>query len=59
MAATGDLSEAEDWFGYLWPPGQMEHLATPGHVSYRPEDGLKVRLIGAFSVYDLRAVGDA
>ncbi|WP_157900588.1 HEPN domain-containing protein [Mycobacterium rhizamassiliense] len=50
------MSEAEEWFGYLWPPGQMEHLATPGHVSYRPEDGLKVRLIGAFSVYDLRAI---
>ena len=56
MAATGDLSEIEEWFGYLWPPGQMQQLATPGHVSYRPEDGLRVRLIGGFDVYNLRAI---
>lgn len=27
---------------------QLGHVARVGHVSYRPEDGLKVRLLGAF-----------
>jgi hypothetical protein len=56
MEADGRLSEPRDWFGYFWPPGQMEQLGRAGHVSYRPEDGLKVRLIGGFPVHMLRAV---
>lgn len=56
LTAEGQLSEPEEWFGYLWPPGRMEQLARPGHVSYRPEAGIKVRLIGGFDVHILRAV---
>jgi hypothetical protein len=56
VTATGNLSEAEEWFGYLWPPGQMEQMARAGHVSYRPEDGLKVRLIGAFDFDNLDTI---
>ena len=55
MATTGDLAESEEWFGHLWPPGQMA-LARPAHVSYRPDEGLRVRLIGSFDARTLPAV---
>jgi hypothetical protein len=56
MAIDGRLSEAEDWFGYFWPPGRMEQLARAGHLSYRQEAGPKVRLIGGFRDHILPVV---
>jgi hypothetical protein len=51
VAAEGRLSEPEDWFGYFWPPGPGEdqaRAARAGRLSYEPEDGSNVRLIGGF-----------
>lgn len=56
MAIDGRLSEPEDWFGYFWPPGRMKEEAIPGHLTYRPDDGPKVRLIGGFGERVLPAV---
>lgn len=55
VATTGDLAGSEEWFGHLWPSGQMQ-LAKPGHVSYRPDVGLRVRLIGGFDARTQHAV---
>lgn len=55
VAATGDLAGSEEWFGYLWPPTQAQQ-ARPAHVSYHPDAGLRVRLIGGFDSQLMPAV---
>ena len=45
-----------EWFGYFFPPGAPKEGARPGRLSYTPEDGLTLRLIGAFEERVLPAI---
>lgn len=41
------LSELRTWRGYWWPPGE-EDKAMPGTLTYRPDEGLVLDLIGGW-----------
>lgn len=56
MADKGNLAESHEWFGYFAPAGAPEGSARPGRLSYTPEEGLTLRLIGGFQAHILPAI---
>lgn len=42
-----ELSEPRTWRGYWWPPGEQDR-SMPGVLTYRPDEGLSLDLIGGF-----------
>ncbi|WP_141098978.1 ApeA N-terminal domain 1-containing protein [Mycobacterium avium] len=55
MPDTGDLASNQEWFGYMWSADQPD-VFRAGHVSYRPDDGLRARLLGGFDNPIQRAI---
>jgi|GEM_PF-5156185 len=47
------LSELRTWRGYWWPPGE-EDKAMPGTLTYRPDEGLVLDLIGGWDTEIVR-----
>jgi hypothetical protein len=45
---TNYLSESEQWSGYFWLPGAQSE-SQPGLLSFTPDRGVKLSLIGGFS----------
>jgi ApeA N-terminal domain 1 len=45
---TSYLSEPDEWRGYFWPVGNQAH-ARPGILSYTPDTGARLNLIGGFN----------
>jgi ApeA N-terminal domain 1 len=56
VADEGDMARSWEWFGHFVPPGGGQDAVRPGRLSFTPQDGLTLRLIGAFNDHVLPAV---
>lgn len=49
------LNEPRTWRGYWWPPGEQDK-AMPGTLTYRPDEGLALELIGGWDAEIMKEV---